>query len=454
MESELSEFSEPKVDSQDQETRETDCAPKTKRPKTAKRVYKQKYNKSWEENPLLKGWLSAVKTDPYKACCKACGSELVAGLSELKKHAASKKHRQSMSSVKETRPITQMVTHGRLVDQVKQAEIKIAAFIVKHNLPFHVMDHLSDLVSNAFPDSKIALEFSCKRTKTRSIAKHVIAKTFRDELEELLRHTKFSLIIDESTDIASKKQLAIVVRFYCNRELRVRSRFFKLVEVMHSDADSITAAVLDGFEKSGVPTDNIIGYASDTTNVMFGQHHSVVTNLKEKIPYLYVMKCICHSAHLCASHACEKLPRAIENMVRDIYSFFSHSAKRLAEFEKFQHFVQVEPHKILKPAQTRWLSLQMCVSRILEQWDALELFFADAAERERLVAAENVASTLKNPIVKLYFQFLDYVLLVFTKFNRLFQSVYPNLHRLTRELTSFPLQIFLELLHDQCIYQI
>lgn len=167
-----------------------------------------------------------------------------------------------------------MVTHGRLVDQVKQAEIKIAAFIVEHNLPFHVMDHLSDLVSNAFPDSKIALEFSCKRTKTRSIAKHVIAKMLRDELEELLRHTKFSLIIDESTDIASKKQLAIVVRFYCNRELRVRSPFFKLVEVMHSDADSITAAVLDGFEKSGVPTDNIIGYASDTTNVMFGQHHS------------------------------------------------------------------------------------------------------------------------------------------------------------------------------------
>jgi len=121
----------------------------------------------------------------------------------------------------------------------------------------------------------------------------------------------------------------------------------------------------------------------------------------------------CLNYHLCASHACEKLPRAIENMVRDIYSFFSHSAKRLAEFEKFQHFVQVEPHKILKPAQTRWLSLQMCVSRILEQWDALELFFADAAERERQVAAENVASTLKNPIVKLYFQFLDYVLHVF-----------------------------------------
>ena len=51
-----------------------------------------------------------------------------------------------------------MVTHG-LVDQVKQAEIKIAAFIVEHKLPLHVMDHLSDRVLNAFPDSRIALEF-------------------------------------------------------------------------------------------------------------------------------------------------------------------------------------------------------------------------------------------------------------------------------------------------------
>ena len=54
----------------------------------------------------------------------------------------------------------------------------------------------------------------------------------------------------ESTDIASKKQLAIVVHFYCDRELKVRSHFFKLVEVTHCDADSITAAVLDSFEKS------------------------------------------------------------------------------------------------------------------------------------------------------------------------------------------------------------
>ena len=61
----------------------------------------------------------------------------------------------------------------------------------------------------------------------------MIAKNFRDELEELLRYTKFSLFIDESTDIASKKQLAVVVRFYCDRELKVKSCFFKLSPLLH-----------------------------------------------------------------------------------------------------------------------------------------------------------------------------------------------------------------------------
>ena len=169
---------------------------------------------------------------------------------------------------------------------------------------------------------------------------------------------------------------------------------------------------------------------------MFGSHHSVATLLKATVPNLFTMKCLCHSAHLCASHACEKLPRTVEDMVRDTYSYFSHSAKRLAEFAKFQHFSETEPHKILKPAQARWLSLQMCVSRIIEQWDALEAFFAHQASIERLVSADNLASAYRNPIFKLYFNFLYCVLPKFTKFNKLFQSESPNLHCLTSELVA------------------
>lgn len=42
-------------------------------------------------------------------------------------------------------------------------------------------------------------------------------------------------MIDESTDIAAKKQLAIVVRVYSSQEMRVKSRFLNLVEVTSGD---------------------------------------------------------------------------------------------------------------------------------------------------------------------------------------------------------------------------
>ena len=101
------------------------------------------------------------------------------------------------------------------------------------------------------------------------------------------------------------------------------------------------------------------------------------------------------------------LPRSIEDLIREIYSHFSHSAKRLAEYEKFQFFTTTEPHKILKPAQTRWLSLEQCVVRLIEQWAALEMYFKEAAEKSRLVAACTIHTALTNPI---YYTFLKFVL--------------------------------------------
>ena len=91
----------------------------------------------------------------------------------------------------------------------------------------------------------------------------------------------------------------IVIHFYCDCEKRVRS-FLKLIEVSAADADHTTAAVLGSFEMARIPTYNIIGFAADTTNVMFGSHHSVATLLKATVPNLLTMKCLCQCTPLCS----------------------------------------------------------------------------------------------------------------------------------------------------------
>jgi len=96
--------------------------------------------------------------------------------------------------------------------------------------------------------------------------------------------------------------------------------------------------------------------------------------MNEMFPGILIIKCICHSLHLCCSQACKSLPRRCEVLAGYIFNFFGQSSKRQSQFIEFQTFCNVKVHKILHPSQTRWLSRLEVVRRILEQWEALRLF--------------------------------------------------------------------------------
>ena len=72
------------------------------------------------------------------------------------------------------------------IDQVKRAEIKLAAFFAEHNVAF-TTDHLTSLLKNIFIDSRIAQDFSLARTKCSKIVKEVIAKRETEKLVENLQ---------------------------------------------------------------------------------------------------------------------------------------------------------------------------------------------------------------------------------------------------------------------------
>ena len=284
------------------------------------------------------------------------------------------------------------------------------------------MDHFSDLLSKLCPDSKIAIDVRCKRTKTKCIITNALSPHFHNKLVCSFKKSSFSLIIDETTDVSTKKELALVTRQYSQELRKVTCSLYELVEMTSGTADAIFKTISALFAKDDIPLTNIIGFAADTTNVMFGQHNSVASRFRAKIPNIFIFRCVCHSAHLCASHACEKLPRTPEDLIHDVYNYFCHSAKRQDEFQQFQFFAEVEPHKIFKRCQTRWLSLHSCVQRLIEQWDALVLYFQSIVETDNLLKPQKILGELKNPILKLDLHFLDFVLPKFTDLNLMFQS--------------------------------
>lgn len=195
----------------------------------------------------------------------------------------------------------------------------MAGFISDHNLSFTIMDHFSDLLPQLCPDSKIASQFKSKRTKTKCIVRNALAPHFHQEVVQKLQISLFSIIIDGITDITMTKELAVVTRVYNGESMKIDCRLYDLLEVSHCDA-GIYQALIGLFDRDGIPLNNIIGFAVDTTNDMFREHNSVVSHLKERIPEIFLIS--------------------------------SHSAKRQVEFRVIQHFTEVEPQKLLCPCQT------------------------------------------------------------------------------------------------------
>ncbi|XP_025829366.1 uncharacterized protein LOC112904172 [Agrilus planipennis] len=78
-------------------------------------------------------------------------------------------------------------------------------------------------------------------------------------------------------------------------------------------------------------------------------NNSVAQKFEESLPGITLQKCICHSLHLVASEACEKIPRYIEDFARKVHSFFKNSSKRIAQYQEFQELCDAKIHKILRP---------------------------------------------------------------------------------------------------------
>lgn len=84
-------------------------------------------------------------------------------------------------------------------------------------------------------------------------------------------------------------------------------------ELKSSTANDLVLCLKEVLNDKDVPTTNLVGFSSDTTNVMFSKHHSVVSILSEHCNVVFV-KCSCHLIHLVASKSCLKLSRTVEDL--------------------------------------------------------------------------------------------------------------------------------------------
>ncbi|KAG0445007.1 hypothetical protein HPB47_004919 [Ixodes persulcatus] len=263
-----------------------------------------------------------------------------------------------------------------------------------------------------------------------------------------IKGKKFSLMLDETTDVTVEKLLAICTRYFSEKSGEVVTPFLGLYPVVHATGEALFQIVRGCLFEYGMCLSDCVGIACDRAAVMVGEHNSVWSRMKEESPNCILNKCVCHSLALCVQKAFETLPSSLGYLLTEIPGWFSnstlrrHAYKELFEDLKEQE-VEAESAKknchmpFLKLSGTRWLVRGRVIKRFLEHWNELKAYFKLAMQersQEVRYKARLIHDMLHDDVNYLYFVFLSPVVLEFEKINAFFQSVNIDPDKMFKEL--------------------
>jgi hypothetical protein len=339
-----------------------------------------------------------------------------------------------------TKPI-QVVRVPKVADEVKVAEIELAVTMACHSAIL-TMDHLGEIIARNAQGSKLG-NIKMHRRKCTKILTNVVSPTLREQLIADVQGKKFSLIVDESTDVSTAKQLCVIVRYYSEVEKKILTAFVDLIPVVHTSADDLFNAIKDCLTEIKFDLVDCVGYSSNGASVMVGEHNSVWTRIAAVAPHCIKMTCICHSLSLCVQHAFEKFPSSLGFLLAEIPKWFSKSTVRREAYRTLYEVMNPDDDQIKAPFEkystTRWLVRGKVIFRILTNWNELKTYFLTAQPACTQVArykARILLDMLKNPILYLYFPFISPLVTEFNRVNAFFQATDADPEEMFTELNS------------------
>lgn len=210
-------------------------------------------------------------------------------------------------------------------------------------------DHIGEACRAAFSDSTAATHLKMHRTKCTEMING--APYFLKKLVADVGDQRFSLLLDESTDVSVSKYLGVVIRYFRDNKQTIVSTFLGLVELEGGDARC----------QCCLKKEKLLGIGTDNTSVMTGINNGVHKVLKKEygLKDLVLIRCVCHSLQLAVSHASnDTIPRSVEYLVRETYNWFSVCPKRREAYKAIYETISCgeKPLQITKVVHAFWTS--------------------------------------------------------------------------------------------------
>ncbi|CAF3355544.1 unnamed protein product, partial [Rotaria socialis] len=221
---------------------------------------------------------------------------------------------------------------------VTKAEAIWALTVAQRGYSFNSCDEIGDVFCHMFPDSKIAQEFSMQSRKTS---------------------VKFVLCFDEQTNNQDRKQLDLLVKYWCYDQGLVVTRYYKSILLGHATAAILKTAIIDSLKSDGLELKQLLMLGRDSPFVNLSLENMIENEMKKiGCGLLKLGGCHLHVAHNGFKAGLFSSNWNIQNKCIDIYSWFKQSPARKQDLmDTIDDFNCVMEKTILYFANTRWVLL-------------------------------------------------------------------------------------------------
>lgn len=207
-----------------------------------------------------------------------------------------------------------------------------------------------------------------------------LSDTIKAKIKSEIRDSPFVGIgVDESTDRAREKHVAIVVRYVSDGT--VHTTFLSCEKVADGCANTVFKAVKAALNQFDIPFSKVIGLGSDGASVMASHINGLNGLFHEENPFIIFVHCVCHRLQLAVSQASKAVPemKTFMNIISAIYNYVQQCETKLRAFKDIAEILELDALKFKRLYDIRWLSLGNSVSAVVRNYEALMVLISKDA---------------------------------------------------------------------------
>ena len=195
------------------------------------------------------------------------------------------------------------------------ASIDACRYLLRQGLPFRGHDESTESANKGnFVElvkytadqneivSKVVLENAPKNNqmvshKIQKDLAHCFAEEVTQSIIQEVDHGVFCLLVDESADVSTKEQVAVVFRFVDKKGI-VKERFAGIIHVQETSSASLKCAIDSFFAKHGLSMKKLRGQGYDGASNMKGEFNGLRSLILRENSSAYYVHCFAHQLQL------------------------------------------------------------------------------------------------------------------------------------------------------------